>query len=517
MEVIPNTVIKLLKNVPLRSDYEDTLYFVSSASQESYFASLTKRTFSKNTYQRVHKGTLRVQALADDIYDCNYLMFQNTSYGNKWFYAFIESVEYINNSVTEITYKIDSIQTWFFEMRINQCFVEREHSLTDNIGENLIDEHLDYGELITKFYTYTTPKEGQLGGLYTIVASTFGSDGNFTEGEMVNKVYNGLHYFAFDTRKDKGVKELNEWLKAVNSAGKIDGIVSIFMMDSNFYDSTLIFNPIQVTLDKSNFTKLDGGYVPKNKKLYNYPYNFLRVSNQNGSEQDFRFEYFDDTANTNTGSIVFDYYGDLAPNPTTIVFPLSSYKGMAMDISKNVSINNFPQCAFTNDAYIAWVAQNAGSLGSQMISSLTNIGMGIATEGLTPTNTIKGIQGITSIIGQYADEARRPPSAKGNISGGIMASLDTYNYKFEQKTIKKQYLKIIDDYFNMFGYACRRVKTPNISSRPHWNYVKTNGADITGSVPCDDLKTIQNAFDKGIRFWKNGSEVGNYSLDNSPS
>ena len=55
-----------------------------------------------------------------------------------------------------------------------------------------------------------------------------------------------------------------------------------------------------------------------------------------------------------------------------------------------------------------------------------------------------------------------------------------------------------------------------MKSRPHWNYVKTIDCSISGSVPSDDEKTICNIFDKGITFWKNGNEIGNYSLDNRP-
>ena len=67
----------------------------------------------------------------------------------------------------------------------------------------------------------------------------------------------------------------------------------------------------------------------------------------------------------------------------------------------------------------------------------------------------------------------------------------------------------------MYGYQTNRVKTPNISARPHWNYIKTNDCVIEGSVPCDDMNKICSIFDGGITFWKKGSEVGNYSLDNS--
>ena len=79
----------------------------------------------------------------------------------------------------------------------------------------------------------------------------------------------------------------------------------------------------------------------------------------------------------------------------------------------------------------------------------------------------------------------------------------------------------------MFGYATNKVKTPNRNSRPHWNYVKTRGcvlhsgrvaADgtLTGGLPADDMAKINAIYDNGITFWKNGSEVGDYSLNNKP-
>ena len=49
------------------------------------------------------------------LYNCNYLAFQNASFGGKWFYAFIDSVEYVNNVTSEVTYTIDVMQTWHFQ------------------------------------------------------------------------------------------------------------------------------------------------------------------------------------------------------------------------------------------------------------------------------------------------------------------------------------------------------------------------------------------------------------------
>ena len=78
----------------------------------------------------------------------------------------------------------------------------------------------------------------------------------------------------------------------------------------------------------------------------------------------------------------------------------------------------------------------------------------------------------------------------------------------------------------MYGYQTNRVKIPNINAREHYTYVKTCGCNIVsgkenendvivGGLPTDDLHKIVSIYDNGITFWKNGNNIGNYSLDNS--
>ena len=68
---------------------------------------------------------------------------------------------------------------------------------------------------------------------------------------------------------------------------------------------------------------------------------------------------------------------------------------------------------------------------------------------------------------------------------------------------------------DMYGYQINRVKVPDITSRPHWNYIQTIGCTAIGSVPADSMRKIISIYDNGITFWKNGSEVGDYTLDNT--
>ena len=91
--VAPNSTIRLLKDVPIDESYENTLYFASESAQRTYFLSLTpKHIMTQCT--RVRDGVIRVDKLSDEILDCNYMMFQNTNFSNKWFYAFIDDVRY---------------------------------------------------------------------------------------------------------------------------------------------------------------------------------------------------------------------------------------------------------------------------------------------------------------------------------------------------------------------------------------------------------------------------------------
>ena len=62
----------------------------------------------------------------DSILNYNYVMYQNTNYSNKWFYAFITNMSYITDFNTAINISTDVFQTWQFDFSFKQSFIERE-------------------------------------------------------------------------------------------------------------------------------------------------------------------------------------------------------------------------------------------------------------------------------------------------------------------------------------------------------------------------------------------------------
>ena len=106
---------------------------------------------------------------------------------------------------------------------------------------------------------------------------------------------------------------------------------------------------------------------------------------------------------------------------------------------------------------------------------------------------------------------------QGNQESDFLLASGNKGFRIFEKCITKNYAQMIDDYFTAFGYAVRNVGTPNMNARPHWTYVKTVDCLVHGNLPSEDGGIIENIFNNGVRFWKNHTEIGNYSLDNSPS
>lgn len=513
MFIEPNTVIRILRNCPLDTTYEHTIYFTSESGQVSYFQGLTKYTLTQQSYQRVKRGYMRVAIQAESLYDCNYLMFQNSSFGNKWFYAFIKSVEYVNNVTSEIEFEIDVMQTWFFNYTLGMCFVEREHAMNDNIGANTVPENLEFGEYVADDFDGTNI----LGSKSIVVASTFtGEDLKNISGTVYSGIYSGAYYNVFPNTT-AGAIAVNELLQRVSDKGKTDGIISVFLMPTAMIGEQLE-SARSYEISKTKNTTSIGGYIPKNKKLFTYPYNFLYVTNLQGNSGAFPYEFF------SGDSCTFGMSGDFTCNPGVVLYP-TNYKGVPANFDEKMVLTGWPQCTYNTDVFKAWLAQNSASMGVSTIGGALGTGaramMAASVAGPVGAGAIAvgaGISIATNVantLAQVYEKSIMPRQSHGSLGGTTLAAVGLLDFAFMHKHIKPEFAEIIDNYFSMYGYATHKVKIPNRSGRPYWNYVKTAGAAITGSVPADDMAKIVSIYDRGITFWKSGANVGKYNLDNS--
>lgn len=548
MEIRPTTVVKLFSGVPLNNTYSDTLYFASLSAQSAYFGGLTPvKVFTSNYYQRVNKGQFEARCKADDIYNCNYMAFQNSGFGDKWFYAFITSVEYVNNNNALVSFEIDVMQTWMFDYELKRCFIERQHSVSDEIGANILPEPVATGEYV--FDGYGELAQGFDDYALVIMISDVENQQAVYDCGTYDNVFCGTQLWAIRMDAPNLANSVGTLL--IKYIQKPEAIVNMYMcpmimMPQQIHSATVVTAltkgftpqsvPVQAPPPKSTGTTGFGLYTPKNNKMYTYPYNYFHVDNGQGESLDVRYEFFEGSDGQ---------HGNLSPHfiidgciTTPVQYRITpvNYKGSDSGPTglraEYLGLGGFPLCSWNYDAYKAWVAQNSVPLAVQVLGGSLMAGIAIASMGMGAIpfalagagSLIAGAElaagvGIASNVAlkNYQASIQADP-CKGNINtGNVSFAKKQMKFFGGRARITEDYARMIDSFFTMYGYAYNAIGIPNTHSRPHWNYVKTVGAKIVGECPADDIAKICKIFDNGITFWKSASEIGNYTLDNSPN
>lgn len=537
--VEPNSVIYLLKDVPLDPTYEHSIYFTGAAAQYNYFYSKIKSVNGKTyayrnqSYQRVNRGSLRIEEKADNLYDCNYLMFQNTNHGNKWFYAFIKEVNYLNENTTQIDYEIDDLQTWWGETHLKECFVEREHVNDDTIGLHTLPEQVEIGS-----YVYDTSltdyghasifnNNGSNWSIVIVATCTLNQQQEIVRatGRMYGKMYTGLAFNRFAS-----ASAANAFIDSVTQdfAYGEDAILAIFMVPDEFFvggDASTNWHGYGLTKAYTwTITRGNTSTQPKNNKLYTYPYNMLLVTTSEGNSAEYRYEYFAG-ANASVG-----IRGSISTSPQAQLVPMS-YKGLSYAYNEQLLINSFPFCTYITDAFKAWLALNSTketwAIGTGILDTVNDVlgivanpsqtGVGVASQAVGALSN--AAHRAESIVVPHVVASTMPPHAKGQSSNVMDMQMGTFGYWFYNAHVRNEYAVVIDDYFSMYGYACHRIKIPNRNVRYYWTYTKTCGCVLAGDVPADSARKICSIYDNGITFWRyvpgETLDVGNYERDNT--
>lgn len=540
----PNITRLVLLKTSLENDYKHTLYFNGSGSQRDYFLSRKVKDYDFTNLTYIRKDhSVKVPLVYDDVVGCNYVMYQNKS-DTKWYYAFITDIRYISEGVSELILETDCIQSWLFAYTVRPSFVEREHVDNDTVGLHTYPEPLELGDFVNNEVFESQPVGAKE---CIIVASTIDLEDYEKEhlldtelyknvsGSIIGGVYSGLKYYEFFEEDS-----LNKVLVNVADNGKIDGIVAIFIGDDSFYDTKQLDEKSWSVVLPSNEPKsktLDyvvmgetttvyrppakpttvNGYTPRNKKLLTYPYCHLYVSNNAGGNAIYRFEKFKGKYNENDGKTYteFKMYGSICPGMSIRMLPLN-YDNKIENNEEGLNFGKLPICSFNVDLYTNWLTQNGVNIATDLVSGVINTGFGLATAGAGGGMlAVGGVTQIASTLGQVHQMSFTPPQARGNLNSGDVTFAASMNrISMYSKSIKQEYAKIIDGYFDMFGYKVCRVKQPNTHHRSRYWYTKTIDVNIDGAIPNKDLQVIKNAYNNGITFWRNGNEIGDYSLSN---
>ena len=221
-----------LLNVPLEDDMKNTLYFANASAQQSYFNSQIGKTYLNVSYQSDTR-TFRCPDMIENVRQYNYVMWQNSAYSNKWFYAFIKKMEYVSDGYTDVQFEIDPLQTYKFDITIRPSFVEREHTNNDTVGNNTLPENVELGEYV-KNSTWTTENIGASTFWYAVGVSDIVGTLSKQPASMVNDLPNGLYYVFVDS-----VSTLHTIAHMYDLAGKANALYTMFVIPKNIFFSNL--------------------------------------------------------------------------------------------------------------------------------------------------------------------------------------------------------------------------------------------------------------------------------------
>ena len=543
------TVIKIIKGAPCDDTYSDVIKFGSAGAQAAYFSGLAKYTFSNCSYQRVNNSvasprsplTCRIPTVADNVYDCNYVMFQNQAFGSKWFYAFIRRINYINPDTTEIEYEIDSYQTYQFDYTVKPSLVEREHPVNDSYFGNQQKEPLSVPYVMENFAS-TTHIE-RLGNQQPNVQLWVKTDqtGLSSVGDVRDGVYQGV---CANIYGDRTPDQAHEDLTGYAAKGNIDQVIAV--QTTPFQCTTAIPDrEVSVPMVKSLH-----GYVPKYKKCFNYPFNYIEVTDLCGDSVQYYYEKFSlQQYNPTTGEITTEFREPkfkmrwFTGYPPAVQFVPIGYVNVFENVEEwdsSFVVSGFPETTINGGGWQALLTR--GALDAVKLIAGALLAAGGASFNMPLGGGAQTVASSTAIgaEGQYAAEASKAAmidSVKKN-AGDMAKNLGTmldaastsrdrnssfnhcFNFKankneidIKQMTAPIEYIVKIDQFFDMYGYATNAVKVPNEDSRESWNYVKTDNVIIEGSMPVQDMVNIKRMYNTGVRFWHT-ADVGNYSLSN---
>lgn len=546
MAITPNTEVHLIK-CPLELDNKNQLTFANKQAQEDYFLSLPNLEAYQFTYQR-KDGVIRYPAHIDSLLEYNYVMYKNNNYTDKWFYAYIDKMEYINDNMTNIYISTDCYQTWMFDIDIKQSFVIREHTNNDTVGNNTEPELLEKGPMLcTNCTPITYLRDNIYGGDDTPdnAVIVVGSTRDLTQttfpkvfGNGYNGVYSGCAYYAFmnTASVDAVLLALNDGLDT-----GITDVISIFMAPKDLVCNGQAFteqyithgvsvyvmavSPVATSYFRAHSTHTVPkptslfGYTPVNKKLLTGEFNCLNVMNYQGESQNYRYEYF------NGSNCIFSMRGAIKPQCSIQMFP-NNYMRTSSDDGYSagayaIQAPPIPLANWSSDQYTAWLAATTNARGIKAVTGVVSTAVGIGLMATGAGTAIGagllagGVSSLASLGAEVADHKKDSMANHGSTNSADVNYGASMVFGAYQYCITAEYARKIDGILSVIGYKTNKVKLPNVTGRANWNYVETQACAILGDIPQEDLQTIKDMFNSGVTFWHNPSTFLDYSQNNA--
>lgn len=548
----------------LFTDMQNTVHFNSNKQRDdwfnTYFDNEHKLVFEQPFNMRRDRAQLRVPKPFEELIGYNYCRFLN-GFDNKYYYAYVTGMSYLNDKTTEVTLIIDVIMTYTQGNIIEQLEnveVERQH-----LPKSVLNDYYPYlrtnDDVIPIGEQYFEDPSSLGGGIsfsetLYIIQSSVVLDGEVSEfgdenapkmksakgstydgittpinlylcsGDTINSWCEKMSKYPWIMQNVKSIIRVPKVffntndLQSVSCAG-----VSMWVLKGN-KQSNEVTIPINVSKDdlKTRFGLKDyEDYMLRNECLQLYLTDFRgntlkfdtsKIMTNNDVVMSAVF------GATNEINVYPKQYGQLDTNTGKFGF----YRDNEMVISQfdnvPVMINNYT----LNKANTAYQRQYEQS---NLLSGKLNRAMD--TNNSLQDRIIAGYQAITgamggnvinNLTGMYTNEyeyyrkqrsdfkqmAITPPTiTEGAFTNANLIKNNDYGIYLKYTCVTEQGKNTLRRYYGKFGFQCltNEQHIYDINSNKYANWVQFSGNYVIPGMDRDLFDVLHSLFESGVRLW----------------
>ena len=547
MPTIPNTTL-YVGVVPWNSDLKNVQSYESRAVQISTIQGLLSHKYEHINIIR-RDSDLILKGVNEDLTQCNYLIYQNADISNKWYFAFIDNVQYNSLNSVIISHTIDVWQTYQFDITYYKNLILRSHvaKSADTVGRWLAPEPISvapeferkhnvfddfswapqYVLHSTSVYNPTTKKYEYKGnGTGASLSAEYGIFvDNDDDVQRVVKNYGKLS--AAEALKSNDDDKYSNWIsdlltgQTIDKAVKLISTTSISQLQDHRNELIGLYAIPDWVHDGTNkyatnnikkkdvtttlpTTTLACGYAPRNKKMLSSLCKAYLFYNENGFKLPLKPELF--TSNkpvftvkatelsTNGFLLQIGSYADYTAKTNKISYNCENRLGYDANTGLDKVLNTLTSAV--------GVVNAVGSVASQAFAG--NVG--------------GAVQGAVGAVQQSINmiDALGQRGVNTGASGDIMSITEKRAMPvFADVSPTEAQCRYIDDYLDVYGYAINEIGkiSSYMKNRSNWNYIQVANCNIKVSAPNDDVNKLKQMFESGVTIWH--KNFGDYDQNNN--
>lgn len=555
MPTIPNTTL-YVGVAPWNSDLKNVQSYASRAEQISTIQGLLSYKYEHINIIR-RDSDLILKGVNEDLTQCNYLMYQNKDISNKWYFAFIDNIQYNSLNSVIISHTIDVWQTYQFDITYYKNLILRAHvaKSSDTVGRWLAPEpinvapeferkHNVFNDLSwtpqyvlhsTSVYNPNTKKYEYKGnGMGATLSAEYGIFVD-SDADVQKVVKNYGRDTMSDVLSDYGDRNktfwdnISNWLddlldseknsdskwQAITGASSLaqlqdhrDELIGLYAIPSWVHDGSnkyatnaITSKSVSVTLPTST---LACGYAPRNKKMLSSLCKAYLFYNENGFKLPLKPELFTSGSpsftvkstelSTNGFILQIGSYADYTAKTNKISYRCENRLGYDANTGLDKVLNTLTSAV--------GVVNAIGSVASQAFAG--NVG--------------GAVQGAVGAVQQSINmiDALGQRGVNTGASGDIMSITEKRAMPvFADVSPTEAQCRYIDDYLDVYGYAINEIGkiSSYMKNRSNWNYIQVANCNIKVSAPNDDVNKLKQMFESGVTIWH--KNFGDYDQNNN--